>query len=85
MPAFLKNPRFIVSAIAVAWIAYVVYFNSQLDPIKVRLLPFVSLQFNVSAVILGAMVAGVLLTLWVQAIWRRSRASRNAPVSATAP
>jgi len=85
MPAFLKSPRFIISAIVVAWIAYVIYFNSRLEPIQVKLLPFVNLQFNVSTVIFGAMVAGAILTLWVQSIWRRGRASRNAPVSATAP
>lgn len=85
MPAFLKSPRFIISAIVVAWIAYVIYFNSRLEPIQIKLLPFVNLQFNVSAVIFGAMVVGALLTLWAQSIWRRRRASRNAPVSATAP
>jgi uncharacterized integral membrane protein len=85
MPAFVKSPRFIISAIVVAWIAYVIYFNSRLEPIQVKLLPFVNLQFNVSAVIFGAMVVGAILTLWVQSIWRRGRASRNAPVSATAP
>lgn len=85
MPAFLKSPRFIISAIVVAWIAYVIYFNSQLDPIQVKLLPFVNLQINVSAVIFGGMVVGAALTLWVQSIWSRWRASKNAPVSATAP
>jgi uncharacterized integral membrane protein len=85
MPAFLKSPKFIISAIIVAWIAYVIYFNSRLDPIQIKLLPFVGLQFNVSAVILGAMVVGGILTLWAQSIWRRWRASKNAPGSATAP
>lgn len=85
MPAFLKSPRFIISAIVVAWIAYVIYFNSHLVPIQLTLLPFVNLQINVSAVIFGGMVVGAALTLWIQSIWRRSRASRNAPVSATAP
>jgi hypothetical protein len=85
MPAFLKNPRFIISAIVVAWIAYVIYFNSRLDPIQIKLLPFVDLQINVSAVILGGMIVGAILAVWAQAIWRRWRASTNAPVSATAP
>ncbi len=85
MPAFLKGPRFIISAIIVAWIAYVIYFNHQLEPIEIRLLPFVGLNFNVSAVIFGAMAVGAFLALWIQSLWRRWRASRNAPVSATAP
>lgn len=85
MPAFLKSPRFIISAIVVAWIAYVIYFNSRLDPIQFKLLPFVGLQINVSAVILGGIVVGAILALWIQSLWRRWRASRNAPVSATAP
>ncbi len=85
MPAFLKNPRFIISAIMVAWIAYVIYFNAQLEPIQIKLLPFVGLQINVSAVILGGMVVGAILAVGVQSIWCRWRASKNAPVSATAP
>ncbi len=85
MPAFLKSPRFIISAIVVAWIAYVIYFNSRLEPIQIKLLPFVGLQFNVSAVIFGAMAVGAFLAVWVQSIWRRWRASSTAPVSATAP
>jgi hypothetical protein len=85
MPAFLKSPRFIVGAIIVAWIAYVIYFNSQLEPIQIKLLPFITLQFNVSAVIGGAMIIGAVIALAVQSFWRRWRASTNAPVSATAP
>ncbi len=85
MPAFLKSPRFIVGAIIVAWIAYVIYFNSQLEPIQIKLLPFVTLQFNVSAVIGGAMIVGAVIAIAVQSFWRRRRASTNAPVSATAP
>ncbi len=85
MPAFLKSPRFIVSAIVVAWIAYVIYFNSRLEPIQIKLLPFVDLQINVSAVIFGGIVVGAFLAVWIQSIWRRWRDSKNAPVSATAP
>ena len=85
MPAFVKSPRFIISAIMVLWIAYVIYANHRLDPIQIKILPFVDLQFNVSAVIIGAMVVGALIAIWVQSMWRRWRASRNAAVSATAP
>jgi uncharacterized integral membrane protein len=85
MPAFLKSPRFIISAIVVAWIAFLIYFNYQLDPIQFTLLPFWKHPVNVSAVFLGGIVVGAFLTLWAQSIWRRWRASKNAPLSATAP
>ncbi len=83
MPAFAKNPKFIVGAIVVLWIAYVLYANSQLAPIQIRLIPFIaSLELRVSAVIIGAALFGVIATIVIQWMWRRS--SRNGSSAAAA-
>jgi hypothetical protein len=87
MPAFMKNPRFILGAIITLWLASFLYDNFQLDPISIKLLPFFSfatLQIKVSAVVIGALIAGSLITLALQRIWRRSRSSKNASQSAAA-
>jgi hypothetical protein len=84
MPAFAKNPKFIVGTIVVLWVAYVIYSNFQLDPIKVHLLPFAAtLDLRVSAVIIGAAIFGSISTLVVQWLWKR-RSSKKAAESATA-
>lgn len=84
MPPFVKNPKFIVGAIIVLWLAYVIYANFQLAPIEIKLLPFVAyLQFRVSAVIIGAAIFGALATLAIQFFWKR-RSSKNASTSAAA-
>ncbi len=83
MPAFLKNPKFIAGALLAAWVIYVITANFQLDPINIRLLPFIAtLQFKVSAVIIAAAIFGSLVTLAVQHQWRRWNSSN--PTSASA-
>jgi hypothetical protein len=85
MPEFVKNPKFILGAIVTLWLASVLYENFQLDPIQIKLLPFFSfatLQIKVSAVIIGAMIVGSLITLVVQRVWRRMRSSKNGSQSA---
>ena len=83
MPAFLKNPKFIAGAIIAAWVIYVITANFQLDPIKIRLLPFIAvLQFKVSAVIIAAAIFGSAVTLVVQYQWKRWNSSN--PTSASA-
>jgi len=48
-PGFVKNPKFIGAAIVVLWLAYVIYWNHRLNPIEIRLFPFLKpLQINVS-------------------------------------
>jgi hypothetical protein len=85
MPAFLKNPKFIISAIIVAWLAYVIYANSELEPVSFRMLPFgVQLSINVSGLVVACLIAGSVLTLAGQWLWRRWRASSHDSVSATA-
>ncbi len=83
MPAFLKNPKFIAGVIITAWVIYVITANFQLDPIKIKLLPFMAtLQFKVSAVIVAAAIFGSAVTLVVQYQWRRWNSSN--PTSASA-
>ncbi len=84
MPAFLKNPKFIVSAIIVLWLLYIIYANSRLAPVSFRMLPFgVQLSINVSGLVVACLAAGSLLTLAVQWLWRRWRASSHDSVSVT--
>jgi len=82
MPAFAKNPKFILGAIVVLWIIYVIYANFAPEPIPVYLLPFGALQlsFRLSAVIIGAAIFGSAATVVIQWLWRR-RSSKNASPS----
>jgi hypothetical protein len=83
LPAFLKNPKFIAGAIITAWVIYVITANFQLDPIKIRLLPFIAtLQFKVPAVIVAAAIFGSAVTLVVQYQWKRWNSSNPASASA---
>lgn len=82
MPAFAKNPKFIIGTIVVLWVAYVVYANFQPQPVDFYLLPFgVIIQFKLTTVIVGAAIFGALVTLIVQWLWRRPS---NESSSATA-
>jgi hypothetical protein len=83
VPAFVKSPKFIISAIVTAWVLYVIFANFQLDPIKIRLLPFLAtLQFKVSAVIIVAAIFGSAVTLVAQYQWKRWNSSKPASTSA---
>ncbi|HEY6419937.1 MAG TPA: hypothetical protein VIX59_13115 [Candidatus Binataceae bacterium] len=81
MPAFVKTPRFIVGTILVLWVAYVLYANFQLDPVRFYLLPFhiLELQLRLSAVVIGAAVFGAIVTFVTQWLWRRSK--NDSPVT----
>lgn len=82
MPAFAKSPRFILGALVVLWVGYLLYANFQLKPIQIRLIPFLAtLEFNVSAVIIGSALFGCVATIVVQWLWRR-RSSKNGSTSA---
>ena len=72
MPAFVKNPKFIIGTIVVLWVAYVIYANFQIDMVTFYLLPFniLKLQLRLSAVIIGAAIFGAVATLVIQWLWR---------------
>ena len=77
MPSFLKNPKFIVGAIVVLWVVYVVSNNLE-KSVNFRLLPFniLTLQLRVSAVVVGSALFGALATIVIQFLWKRR--SKNA-------
>jgi len=85
MPKFAKNPKVIIGAITVIWLAYVIYENFQLTPVDIRLLPFSLLVLNipVSGILLGAAIFGSAATLIIQWLWKR-RSSKNGSASAAA-
>jgi hypothetical protein len=84
MPAFIKNPKFIIGTIVVLWVAYVIYANFQPKTVDFYLLPFgVIVQFKLSTVIVGAAIFGVVATIVIQWLWRRP--SNSSSVSAAPP
>lgn len=85
MPKFAKNPKVIIGAIVVAWLAYVIYENFQLEAVDIRLLPFalLALKIPVSTILLGAAIFGSAATLFIQWLWKR-RSSKNGSASAAA-
>lgn len=94
MPAFAKNPKFIIGTIVALWVLYVIYANYQFDLIKFHLFPGFFLGSRLSSLLIGAAVFGSLATLVVQWLWRRSSnaaptvviaAPPNTPTSTTAP
>jgi hypothetical protein len=89
MPAFAKNPKFIIGTIVVLWVAYILYANFQPKVVDFYLLPFgVIIQFKLSSVIIGAAIFGALVTLAVQYLWRRpsnDTSSITAPTAASSP
>lgn len=85
VPAFAKSPKFIIGALVVLWLAYVISVNASLSPVQIKIIPFLAtLQINVSALIVLSGALGCVATLVVQWLWRRRR-SKNGSLSATAP
>ena len=79
MPAFLKNPKFIATSIVILWLLYILYENFQLPPVSIKLIPLMAtLDFKVSAVIIGSAILGSGLTFLGQHYWRRWRSSTPA-------
>ena len=71
MPAFVKNPKFIIGTVVVLWVLYVIYKNFEFAPIHFHLLPFVLIEVKLSTLIIAAMIFGALATLLIQWLWRR--------------
>ena len=80
MPAFAKNPKFIIGTIVVLWVAYVIYANFQIDMVTFYLLPFniLKLQLRLSAVIIGAAIFGSVATMVIHWLWVRPSNSSSA-------
>ncbi|MGA9722621.1 MAG: hypothetical protein WBQ86_09220 [Candidatus Binatus sp.] len=87
MPAFVKNPKFIIGTIVVLWVAYVIYANFQIDMVTFYLLPFnmLKLQLRLSAVIIGAAIFGSLATIVIHWLWVRPSNSSSAASAPTSP
>jgi hypothetical protein len=82
MPAFAKNPKFIIGTIVVLWVAYVIYANFHPTPVDFYLLPFgVIVQFKLSTVIIGSAIFGAVATIVIQWLWRRPSNSSSAPTA----
>ena len=84
MPAFAKNPKFIIGTLVILWVAYVIYANFQIDMVTFYLLPFniLKLQLRLSAVIIGAAIFGSLATIVIHWLWTRPS---NSSVAVTTP
>jgi hypothetical protein len=87
MPAFLKNPKFIIGTIVVLWVAYIVYANFQIAMVTFYMLPFdiLKLQVRLSAVLIGAAIFGAVTTMVIQWLWRRPSNSSSAASAPPSP
>jgi len=90
MPAFVKNPKFIIGTIVVLWVAYVIYANFQIEMVTFYLLPFniLKLQLRLSAVIIGAAIFGAVATVVIHWLWVRpsnSSSTATSPIPPPAP
>lgn len=87
MPAFAKNPKFIIGTIVVLWVAYVIYANFQIEMVTFYLLPFdiLKLQLRLSAVIIGAAIFGAVAVIVIHWLWRRPSNSSSAATAPTSP
>ena len=84
MPDFVKSPKFIISTIVVLWVAYILWANLQLPTVNFHMIPFAAtLDFGVSALVVGSAVFGSIATLVIQWLWRR-RSSKKGSESAAA-
>jgi hypothetical protein len=84
MPSFLKNPKVIVGAIVVLWVAYVISNNLE-KSVDFRLLPFniLTLQLRVSGLVVASALFGVLATIVIQFLWKRRSKNAVSPASVT--
>ena len=87
MPAFAKNPKFIIGTLVVLWVAYVIYANFQIEMVTFYLLPFniLKLQLRLSAVIIGSAIFGAAATLVIHWLWVRPSNSSSAVTAPTSP
>ncbi len=87
MPAFAKNPKFIIGTIVVLWVAYVIYANFQIDMVTFYLLPFsiLTLKLRLSAVIISAALFGSIATIVIHWLWVRPSNSSSAATAPTSP
>ncbi len=88
MPAFAKNPKFIIGTLVVLWVAYVIYANFQIEMVTFYLLPFniLKLQLRLSAVIIGAAIFGAIATIVIHWLWTRpSNTDASSVVTAPIP
>ncbi|HVA78904.1 MAG TPA: hypothetical protein VNF27_13460 [Candidatus Binataceae bacterium] len=83
MPSFAKNPKFIIGTIVILWVIYVIWANIQPQPVDIYLFPhFLKLQIQLSAIILGSAIFGVIVTIVIQYFWRRSSKNASSPAPA---
>ncbi|MGH7781479.1 MAG: hypothetical protein ACREQR_16830 [Candidatus Binataceae bacterium] len=74
MPSFAKNPKFIIGTIVVLWVIYIIRANIQPQPVEIYLFPYLlKLQIQLSAIIIGSAIFGVIVTIVIQYFWRRSK------------
>ena len=85
MPAFAKNPKFIIGTLVILWVAYIIYANFQIEMVTFYLLPFniLKLQLRLSAVIIGSALFGAVAAIVIHWLWFRP--SNSASSAATAP
>jgi uncharacterized integral membrane protein len=83
MPAFVKTPRFIISAIVVLWLIYFIFANENLPAISFKLIPFYATPaWPVAHLMFGGFVFGVIVAIAAQQLWRRRSSKPASPYAA---
>jgi hypothetical protein len=82
---FWKQPKFWLATILILWLAYVIGSNLE-QVVTIHVVPWLLQPYlKVSTIVVSSAIVGALLTLGVQFMWRRGRASKNASQSTPAP
>ena len=80
---FWKQPKFWLAAILVLWLAYVIGSNLE-QVVTVHIVPWLLQPYlKVSTIVIISAIFGVVVTLGIQFMWRRS--SKLAAQSNAAP
>ena len=82
---FWKQPKFWLAAVLVLWLAYLIGSNLE-QVVTIHVIPWLLQPYlKVSTIVISSAIAGALLTLGIQFMWRRGRSSKNASQSTPAP
>ena len=82
---FWKQPKFWLAAVLVLWLAYIIGSNLE-QVVTIHVIPWLLQPYlKVSTIVISSGIAGALLTLGIQFMWRRGRSSKKASQSTPAP
>ena len=82
---FWKQPKFWLATVLILWLAYIIGSNLE-QVVTIHVIPWLLQPYlKVSTIVISSGIAGALLTLGIQFMWRKGRSSKNASQSTPAP